>query len=86
MSALQDTQASEGESCLVKEAKKWAAKAAKDYKIVTHGERVSLAEFFFLKPQNHCSPLWPSPSSDSLTFSTFLFFIGYIIPTPVFYS
>lgn len=39
MSALQDMQASEGESCLVKEAKKWAAKAAKAYKIVTHGER-----------------------------------------------
>ncbi|MED6277451.1 hypothetical protein CHARACLAT_013663, partial [Characodon lateralis] len=39
VSALQDTKASEGESCLVKEAKKWAAKAAKDYKIVTHGER-----------------------------------------------
>ncbi|KAM4732994.1 F-BAR and double SH3 domains protein 1-like isoform 1-T1 [Anableps anableps] len=39
MSALQDMQGSEGESCLVKEAKKWAAKAAKDYKIATHGER-----------------------------------------------
>uniref|UniRef100_A0A096M475 FCH and double SH3 domains 1 n=1 Tax=Poecilia formosa TaxID=48698 RepID=A0A096M475_POEFO len=37
--ALQDIQDSEGESCLVKEAKKWAAKAAKDYKIATHGER-----------------------------------------------
>ncbi|XP_043982761.1 F-BAR and double SH3 domains protein 1-like [Gambusia affinis] len=39
MTSLQDMQGSEGESCLVKEAKKWAAKAAKDYKIATHGER-----------------------------------------------
>ncbi|MGH0174747.1 UNVERIFIED_CONTAM: hypothetical protein FKN15_072891 [Acipenser sinensis] len=30
-----------GESCLEKEARKWATKAAKDYKIKTHGERVS---------------------------------------------
>ncbi|MGH0185791.1 UNVERIFIED_CONTAM: hypothetical protein FKN15_021412 [Acipenser sinensis] len=29
-----------GESCLEKEARKWATKAAKDYKIKTHGERV----------------------------------------------
>ncbi|XP_012733948.2 F-BAR and double SH3 domains protein 1 isoform X1 [Fundulus heteroclitus] len=39
VSALQDKQGSEEESCLEKETKKWAAKAAKDYKIVTHGER-----------------------------------------------
>ncbi|XP_027887227.1 F-BAR and double SH3 domains protein 1-like [Xiphophorus couchianus] len=39
MTALQDMQGSEGENCLVKEAKKWAAKAAKDYKIATHGQR-----------------------------------------------
>ncbi|XP_041845286.1 F-BAR and double SH3 domains protein 1-like [Melanotaenia boesemani] len=39
VSALQDICLIEGESCLVKEAKKWATKAAKDYKIVTHGER-----------------------------------------------
>ncbi|XP_015251863.1 PREDICTED: F-BAR and double SH3 domains protein 1-like, partial [Cyprinodon variegatus] len=39
VSALQDIQGPEGESCLVKEAKKWATKAAKDYKIITHGER-----------------------------------------------
>ncbi|XP_069026867.1 F-BAR and double SH3 domains protein 1-like [Embiotoca jacksoni] len=38
-SALQDVCASEEEGCLVKEAKKWATKAAKDYKIVAHGER-----------------------------------------------
>ncbi|XP_029958982.1 F-BAR and double SH3 domains protein 1-like [Salarias fasciatus] len=37
--ALQDVPAAEGEGCLMREAKKWAAKAAKDYKIVTHGER-----------------------------------------------
>ncbi|MBN3305904.1 FCSD1 protein, partial [Amia calva] len=30
----------EGVSCLDKEARKWATKAAKDYKIITHGERV----------------------------------------------
>ncbi|XP_041078888.1 F-BAR and double SH3 domains protein 1-like isoform X2 [Polyodon spathula] len=32
--------AQRGESCLEKEARKWATKAAKDYKIKTHGERV----------------------------------------------
>ncbi|XP_049898464.1 F-BAR and double SH3 domains protein 2-like isoform X2 [Epinephelus moara] len=36
---LQEVCASEAEGCLVKEAKKWATKAAKDYKIITHGER-----------------------------------------------
>ncbi|XP_028668983.1 F-BAR and double SH3 domains protein 1-like isoform X1 [Erpetoichthys calabaricus] len=30
----------QGESCLEKEARKWASKAAKGYKIATHGERV----------------------------------------------
>ncbi|XP_036934004.1 F-BAR and double SH3 domains protein 1-like isoform X4 [Acanthopagrus latus] len=39
VSALQEFCASEAEGCLVKEAKKWASKAAKDYKIITHGER-----------------------------------------------
>ncbi|KAM6952067.1 F-BAR and double SH3 domains protein 1-like [Lycodopsis pacificus] len=39
VSALQEVCASEAEGWLVKEAKKWATKAAKDYKIVTHGER-----------------------------------------------
>ncbi|KAG8003791.1 F-BAR and double SH3 domains protein 1, partial [Nibea albiflora] len=39
VSALQEVCAAEAEGCLVKEAKKWATKAAKDYKIVTHGER-----------------------------------------------
>ncbi|XP_041799813.1 F-BAR and double SH3 domains protein 1-like isoform X2 [Chelmon rostratus] len=39
VSALQEVCASEAEGCLVKEAKKWTTKAAKDYKIVTHGER-----------------------------------------------
>ncbi|XP_070770020.1 F-BAR and double SH3 domains protein 1-like [Enoplosus armatus] len=39
VSALQEVGASEAEGCLVKEAKKWATKAAKDYKIITHGER-----------------------------------------------
>ncbi|KAM9377425.1 F-BAR and double SH3 domains protein 1-like isoform 2-T2 [Pholidichthys leucotaenia] len=39
VSALQDVCTSEEESCLVKEAKKWATKAAKDYKIAAHGER-----------------------------------------------
>ncbi|XP_037833469.1 F-BAR and double SH3 domains protein 1 [Kryptolebias marmoratus] len=38
-SALQDIFPSEGDSCLQKEAKKWATKAAKDYKIITHGQR-----------------------------------------------
>lgn len=51
MTALQDMQGSEGENCLVKEAKKWAAKAAKDYKIATHGQRVS-------RTQNHNSVLY----------------------------
>ena len=40
VSALQEVCAPEAEGCLLKEAKKWAGKAAKDYKIVTHGERV----------------------------------------------
>ncbi|XP_034739151.1 F-BAR and double SH3 domains protein 1-like isoform X2 [Etheostoma cragini] len=39
VSALQEVRASEPEGCLVKEAKKWATKAAKDHKIITHGER-----------------------------------------------
>nr|XP_046262085.1 F-BAR and double SH3 domains protein 1-like isoform X3 [Scatophagus argus] len=39
VSALQEVCASEAEGWLVKEAKKWATKAAKDYKIVTHGQR-----------------------------------------------
>ncbi|XP_075942930.1 F-BAR and double SH3 domains protein 1-like [Anarhichas minor] len=39
VSALQEVCASEAEGWLVKEAKKWATKAAKDYKIITHGER-----------------------------------------------
>ncbi|XP_041654038.1 F-BAR and double SH3 domains protein 1-like isoform X2 [Cheilinus undulatus] len=38
-SALQEVHAPEAEGCLVKEAKKWATKVAKDYKIITHGER-----------------------------------------------
>lgn len=40
VSALQEVCASEAEGFLVNEAKKWATKAAKDYKIVNHGERV----------------------------------------------
>lgn len=40
MSALQEVCASEADGFLVNEAKKWATKAAKDYKIVTHGVRV----------------------------------------------
>ncbi|KAM7388916.1 hypothetical protein PAMP_022918 [Pampus punctatissimus] len=39
VSVLQEVCALEGEGCLVKEARKWASKAAKDYKIITHGER-----------------------------------------------
>ncbi|KAM4555555.1 F-BAR and double SH3 domains protein 1-like [Odontesthes bonariensis] len=39
VSALQEMCVTEGEDCLSKEAKKWATKAAKDYKIVAHGER-----------------------------------------------
>ncbi|KAM9356638.1 F-BAR and double SH3 domains protein 1-like [Symphorus nematophorus] len=39
VSSLQEVGASEAEGCLAKEAKKWATKAAKDYKIITHGER-----------------------------------------------
>ncbi|XP_063731759.1 F-BAR and double SH3 domains protein 1-like isoform X3 [Eleginops maclovinus] len=39
VSALQELSAAEAEGCLVKEAKKWATKAAKDYKIIKHGER-----------------------------------------------
>ncbi|KAJ8255168.1 hypothetical protein GJAV_G00201820 [Gymnothorax javanicus] len=41
VSCLQQNSTSpEGESCLDKEARKWAAKTAKDYKIITNGERV----------------------------------------------
>ncbi|XP_030000552.1 F-BAR and double SH3 domains protein 1-like isoform X2 [Sphaeramia orbicularis] len=36
---LQDVCPSQGEGCLVREVKKWASKAAKDYKIFTHGQR-----------------------------------------------
>ncbi|XP_064185467.1 F-BAR and double SH3 domains protein 1-like isoform X3 [Anguilla rostrata] len=40
VSGLQHSRTSpEGESCLDKEARKWATKAAKDYKIISHGER-----------------------------------------------
>ncbi|XP_018519974.1 F-BAR and double SH3 domains protein 2 isoform X2 [Lates calcarifer] len=39
VSSLQEVCALQAEGCLVKEAKKWATKAAKDYKIITHGER-----------------------------------------------
>ncbi|KAM3612704.1 uncharacterized protein V6R79_012945 [Siganus canaliculatus] len=39
VSSLQEVSASEAEGCLVREAKKWASKAAKDFKIITHGER-----------------------------------------------
>ncbi|CAB1437098.1 unnamed protein product [Pleuronectes platessa] len=39
VSSLEEVCASAAEGCLVKEAKKWATKAAKDYKIITHGER-----------------------------------------------
>ncbi|CAB1336998.1 unnamed protein product [Coregonus sp. 'balchen'] len=35
----QQSSSAEGESCLDKEACKWSSKAAKDYKIITHGER-----------------------------------------------
>lgn len=44
VSALQEVGAAEAEGFLVKEARKWASKAAKDYKIVTHGERVRLTD------------------------------------------
>lgn len=37
----QHSSSAEGESCLDKEARKWSAKAAKDYKIISHGDRVS---------------------------------------------
>ncbi|XP_075994788.1 F-BAR and double SH3 domains protein 1-like isoform X2 [Genypterus blacodes] len=36
---LQEVSAPEGAGLLVKEAKKWASKASKDYKIIAHGER-----------------------------------------------
>ncbi|XP_013882187.1 F-BAR and double SH3 domains protein 1-like [Austrofundulus limnaeus] len=39
-SALQDMLPSEGDSCLQKEAKKWASKAAKDYKMILRRQRV----------------------------------------------
>ncbi|XP_029282919.1 F-BAR and double SH3 domains protein 1-like [Cottoperca gobio] len=39
VTALQEVRTSQEDGCLVKEAKKWVTKAAKDYKIVTHGER-----------------------------------------------
>lgn len=40
VSALQEVFHSEEEEYLANEAKKWASKAAKDYKIIIHGERV----------------------------------------------
>ncbi|XP_013770374.1 F-BAR and double SH3 domains protein 1-like isoform X1 [Pundamilia nyererei] len=39
VSVLQEVCGSEEEGCLLKEAKKWTAKVAKDHKIVAHGER-----------------------------------------------
>lgn len=42
VSALQEVSASKAEERLVNEAKKWATKAAKDYKITSHGERVRI--------------------------------------------
>ncbi|XP_071313196.1 F-BAR and double SH3 domains protein 1-like [Trachinotus anak] len=39
VSSLQEVCVSQADGCLVKEAKKWATKAAKDFKILTHGER-----------------------------------------------
>lgn len=42
VSALQEVCASKAEERLVNEAKKWATKAAKDYKITSHGERVRI--------------------------------------------
>ncbi|KAK7921955.1 hypothetical protein WMY93_008857 [Mugilogobius chulae] len=36
---LQDLSTSPDQSCLQREVKKWASKAAKDYKILAHGER-----------------------------------------------
>ncbi|XP_074530667.1 F-BAR and double SH3 domains protein 1-like [Halichoeres trimaculatus] len=39
VSALQEVSAPRSEGSLVKEANKWVTKAAKDYKIITHGER-----------------------------------------------
>lgn len=40
VSALQEVFHSDEEEYLANEAKKWASKAAKDYKIIIHGERV----------------------------------------------
>lgn len=40
VSALQEIWASEADGYLVTEAKMWATKAAKDYKIITHREMV----------------------------------------------
>ncbi|CAI5677327.1 unnamed protein product [Oreochromis niloticus] len=39
VSVMQEVCGSEEEGCLVKEAKKWTAKVAKDHKIIAHGER-----------------------------------------------
>ncbi|XP_055015464.1 F-BAR and double SH3 domains protein 1-like isoform X2 [Boleophthalmus pectinirostris] len=36
---LQDLSGSPDQSCLQREVKKWASKAAKDYKVIAHGER-----------------------------------------------
>lgn len=43
ISAIQEVYSSGTEGFLVNEAKKWATKAAKDHKIITHGERVRVA-------------------------------------------
>ena len=37
---LQQSTNPEGKSCLEKEARKWSSKAAKDYKVITQGEKV----------------------------------------------
>lgn len=52
VSALQEVCASKAEERLVNEAKKWATKAAKDYKITSHGERVRITPESKDTPQN----------------------------------
>ena len=44
VNGLQEVCGSGGESGLNKEARKWASKVAKDYKIISHGTRVDITE------------------------------------------
>lgn len=70
VSALQEVCASKAEERLVNEAKKWATKAARDYKITSHGERVRIT--------THSKDTPPQNKTVSLCFA-FVMTVSFII-------